>query len=499
MIRQALLLALAASLTQAAELAPLDAASNPHAGSYAIVVEAATREDAGWSKVVAALAERHPGASIVTWSGSVAGARERLAALMPRRVAFVNRPEQATRTFVCEVHRLARRLDSDPYIDTQWGIVTGATAELALGSVSGPDRLVVRSALNTTGINDGALERALTISDGAKGTWREKQADGKVVDHPALDEPAALKWANYFNAVKPDLMVTSSHGFQHGFETPFGSGFLLARNGTLVPLDRPSGKPVAPELPASPNPKVFFPVGNCLVGHCDGPKSMVCTAMGQLGVRQLAGYTVVTWFGRGGWDMLSTWQSLPGRNSFAESFFINQVRMIADLGKLCPSALAFDPVFPNDGNPEPETLIRQLGSGPALRDAKAVDQRSKEGQEKMRQIIGLMWDRDTVAFYGDPAFDARFGAAESSGVTTRLERTGPRTHRLVVRFENAELAAKGAPDLGVLFTQRIAHPKLAAGAPDGTVLADDFILVRAPKPAAGKTELTVDFEGDVIP
>ena len=88
----------------------------------------------------------------------------------------------------------------------------------------------------------------------------------------------------------------------------------------------------------------------------------------------------------------------------------------------------------------------------------------------------------------------RFGSAAAAGVTTRLERTGPRTHRLVVRFENAGLAAKGAPDLGVLFTQRIAHPKLAAGAPDGTVLADDFILVRAPKPAAGKTELTVDFE-----
>ena len=409
------------------------------------------------------------------------------------------RPEQATRTFVCEVHRLCRHLDDDPYIDAQWGIVTGATPELAAALVSGPDHLVVRTALNTTGINDGVLDRALTISDGAKGTWREKQADGKIVDHPALDEPAALKWANYFNEVKPDLMVTSSHGFQHGFETPFGSGFLLARNGTLVPLDRPNGQPVASELPASPNPKVFFPVGNCLVGHCDGPKSMVCTALGKLGARQMAGYTVVTWFGRGGWDMLSTWQSLPGRNSFAESFFINQVRMIADLAKLCPSAIAFNPSFSNDGNPEPDALIRQLSSGPALRSVAGVDQSSKEGQETMRQVIGLMWDRDTVAFYGDPAFDARFGEAKAPGVTTKLERTGARTHRLVIRFADDATAAKGAPDLAVLFTQRIAKPTLAAGAPAGTLLADDFILVRSPKPKAGSRELTVDFEGDVIP
>ena len=499
MTRAALLLAFATGALRAAELPPLDAPSNPRASSYAIVVERATREDSGWSRVVAALAERHPGASVVTWSGSVTGARERLAALMPRRIAFVARPEPATRGFVCDVPRLARRLDKDPYIDAQWGIVTGSTAELALGSVSGPDRLVVRRALNTTGINDGPLERSLTISDGARGTWREKLADGRIVDHAKLDEPAALKWANFFNAEKPELMVTSSHGFQHGFETPFGSGFLLARNGTLVPLDRPSGKPIAPELPASPNPKVFFPVGNCLVGHCDGPNSMVCTTMGRLGVRQLAGYTVVTWFGRGGWDMLSTWQSLPGRNNFAEAFFINQTRMIADLAKLCPSALAFDPTFANDGNPEPEALIRQLSAGTALRDVMGVNQGSKEGQETMRQVIGLMWDRDTVAFYGDPAFDARFPSSDKPAVTTRLERTGERTHRLTIRFADAKVAEQGAPDLAVLFTQRIAQAKLRAGSPADTVLADDCILVRSPKPPAGRSELIVDFEGDVIP
>ena len=110
-----------------------------------------------------------------------------------------------------------------------------------------------------------------------------------------------------------------------------------------------------------------------------------------------------------------------------------------------------------------------------------------------------MWDRDTVAFYGDPAFDARFPEPASPAVTTRLERTGERTHRLVIRFADAKLAEQGAPDLAVLFTQRIAHAKLGPGSPAGTVLADDCILVRAPRPAAGKTEVVVDFEGDVIP
>lgn len=499
MIRNACLALAALAIARAAELPALDDPAAARAASYAIVVESGTRADASWSKVVDALLARHPGAQVVTWSSSVDEARAPLAALMPRRIAFVTRPEQASRSFVCAAHRLARRLDADPYIDAQWGIVTGATSELAAGSVSGPARLVVRTALNTTGINDGILDRALTLSDGAKGAWREKQADGKVVDHPSLDEPAALKWANYFKAVQPDLLVTSSHGFQHGFETPFGSGFLLARNGTLVPLDRPNGKPIAAELPESANPKIYFPVGNCLVGHCDGPRSMVCTALGKLGVRQMAGYTVVTWFGRGGWDMLATWQTLPGRNSFSESFFINQARMAADLARLCPSAQTFEPVFPDDGNPEPEMLIRQFSSNRAARDLAKVDPRSKEGQETLRQVIGLLWDRDTVAFYGDPAFDARFGAAAGERVTTRLVRTGPRTHRLVIRFADAELAARGAPDIAALFTRRLAKPALAKGSPEGTLLADDFILVRSPKPAPGKTELAVDFEGDVLP
>ena len=489
----------ACALTCFAESPALGLTNNPRAQSYAIVIEAETKADPAWTKVVEALQAKHPGAVVVEWTGNVEASQAALSKAMPRYIAFVSRPEKTTRTFVCDIHRLTRRLDGDPYIDAQWGIITGATAELATATVAGPTSLTVQNALNTTGINDGILSRSLTISDGAKGTWREKQADGKTVEHAKLDRPAASIWADFFNEVKPDLMVTSSHGFQHGFETPFGSGFLLAHKGTLLPLDKPNGKPIGEALPESPNPKVYFPVGNCLVGHCDGPKSLVCVMMGKLGVRQMAGYTVVTWFGRGGWDMLSTWQSLPGRNNFSESFFINQVRLVEDLNKLCPDAGKFSPQFPNDGNPEPEMLLTQLSQANVWKSSKITNPRSKEGQEAVKQILGLTWDRDTVAFYGDPAFDARFAAAKNPEVTTELQRTGTRTHRLTVHFANAAAAAKGAPDVAVLFTQRITNGQLTKPTATNTVLADDFILVRSPKCTDGNKDLVIDFEGDVLP
>ena len=70
---------------------------------------------------------------------------------------------------------------------------------------------------------------------------------------------------------------------------------------------------------------------------------------------------------------------------------------------------------------------------------------------------------------------------------------------MVIHFSEAALAANRTADVAVLFTQRITHAKLAAGTPESTVLADDFILARTPRPALGAKELIIDFEGDVIP
>ena len=54
----------------------------------------------------------------------------------------------------------------------------------------------------------------------------------------------------------------------------------------------------------SNNPKVYLPIGNCLMGHIDGPNAMALAWMNNVGVRQMIGYTVLTWYGYGGWGVL---------------------------------------------------------------------------------------------------------------------------------------------------------------------------------------------------
>lgn len=475
-------------------LLPALLAAAASAADYAIAAAESTAADPGWSKVIARLRERHPGAELVTWKASPLETREALGRSRPRHLAIVAPPAEAGRRFVAACHRLSRGIDADPWPDVRWGIVTGRDAATALRQLEGPASVVPRVALATTGIDLGPHERGLIFSDGTKGRWHEKRGPGDESGNPELPRPPAAMWADYFRAHRPGLLVSSSHGFQNGFEMPFGTGFVQVRDGTLVPLAGPGGKPVGEPLADDPTPRVYLPVGNCLVGHVDGPDCLVTAMMGRLGVRQMAGYTVVTWFGRGGWDLLGTWQGQPGRHSLSEAFLINQARMEQDLLRLAPSAGGFDLRLPDTGNPMPEPAFRRILSSPLAAEALAgVDPRSKDAQERARQLVGLLWDRETVAFYGDPAFDARLAAREEKAWSATLAEDAAGA-TVTVRFADAAAAAKGAPDLAFFPSRRLANPRLAEG-PADTLAADDLILLRAPKPAAGELEVRVRVSG----
>src|SRR5439155_100214 len=108
------------------ELASLE---GPYAESYAVVVSKKTYADPAWREVADALARKRHAALIVTEGDDVAGAKARLAALMPRYTAFVATPDECGRAYVAAVSRLVRDLDDDPYDDTLWGVVTARDAE----------------------------------------------------------------------------------------------------------------------------------------------------------------------------------------------------------------------------------------------------------------------------------------------------------------------------------------------------------------------------------
>ena len=113
---------IAACILAFCAVAPATAA--PAEGDYAVVVSKATAAADGWKDVVQTLRTKH-GGTVVTYDADPAEVLPELPRLFPRHTCFVATPQEAGRTFVAAVHRLARKLDDDPYTDTFWGIVTG--------------------------------------------------------------------------------------------------------------------------------------------------------------------------------------------------------------------------------------------------------------------------------------------------------------------------------------------------------------------------------------
>src|SRR5262249_3387610 len=135
---------------------------------------------------------------------------------------------------------------------------------------------------------------------------------------------------------------------------------------------------------------VYLPVGNCLMGHIDGPDAMALAFMNSAGVRQMIGYTVLTWYGYAGWGCLDYFVEQPGRFTLAEAFFANQQALLHRLSVSYPEGM---------------TIKVEPGAKPA-RPAKLLPQAKAFGVSS-QDVVGLVHDRDVVALYGDPAWDAR--------------------------------------------------------------------------------------------
>ena len=196
--------------------------------------------------------------------------------------------------------------------------------------------------------------------------------------------------------------MTSGHATERDWQIGFRyrNGQFRSHAGELFGLDtRGERFPIH-----SDNPKVYLPVGNCLMGHIDGPDAMALAYMNCAGVYQMAGYTVPTWYGYGGWGLLDYFLEQPGRFTLAEAFFANQQALIHRLETYFPgSAGQADTGRP--GNRELPPQARQAGLN--WNDAQ-----------------GLLYDRDNLAFYGDPAWTARMAPGPLCWEQTLSEKGG---------------------------------------------------------------------------
>jgi len=437
---------------------PLPAAEAPRpAGGYAVVVSRATHEDAEWRKVVDTLAQKHA-AAVIAHDGGVAGCLPRLRRVRPRYACFVARPEEAGRGFVVAVHRLTRKLDDDPYTDVLWGILTGYTAGDALRIASDDEPLVIRRAGAGTGLDLGLFESGTWFSEGRAGEYWVKEPGGRAEKRTGpTDSTKAI--VDFLNDGKPDLFLTSGHATQRDWQIGYSyrNGQFRCRDGKLYGLDRKRGEhPIR-----SPNPKVYLASGNCLIGHVPRRDCMALAWLSASGgARQMVGYTVSTWYGAMGWGTKDRLLELPGRHNLTEAFYFTNQELIRRLHRR----------FPGKADVDLERFDLERDRALLPRCLRTLGYRRFD--KTARDHLGMLWDRDTVAFYGDPAWDARLAPRDLPIETHLAEKDG--TYTFTIRAKRAWTPRK---PLAALLPHRVADVSLEEGGELEPLITDDFLLL----------------------
>jgi len=440
-----------------------------YAADYHIVASQKTSENDKWAKVISTLKKKHS-AEVTYYKKSVEESLPTLRQSFPRYACFVARPEETSKEFVKTIHRMTRRLDTDPYTDLFWGILTGHDAENALIVANTSDPLVIRNSLACTEIALDRCERGKWFCELRKGHGVTKEQDGDIKDIQ-LPQDTTSRFVRELNEGKPDLFVTSGHATERDLQLGFRyrNGVFRCKDGSLFGSDL-SGKRHEVN---SPNPKVYMPIGNCLMGHLDGPNSMAAAFLESAGVRQMMGYVEVTWYGYMGWGCLDYFIEQPGRYTFTEAFFANHHALIHRL----------------------ETCFPKTGAQSNAQET-ARSRRPSANARKLRlssnDARGLLFDRDIVAFYGDPAWQAKMADGKRNWKQTLTRKSdeysfsitptlGPSSYQPV----NENGVQRGHRPFIAFFDQRLDQVELISGKELQPIITDTFILV--PNPPSNKS------------
>ena len=192
--------------------------------------------------------------------------------------------------------------------------------------------------------------------------------------------------------------------------------------------------------------------------------------MNDLGVNQMIGYTVLTWYGYSGWGVLDYFVEQPGRYTLAEAFHANQYALIHRLETY------YDDIVGIDVNPGGNISVSAPNKAGQSLGLTNFDSR------------GLLWDRDTVAFYGDPAWSAKMAPLKTAygqqlTVEENVYTLTITPQRGVDSFKpvNKNGAQRGWRPIVELLDHRISNVELVEGDDLSPIIADDFILIPNPR------------------
>ena len=340
---------------------------NPAQNGYSIITWKNTAATKEWKEVIDALQAKQQ-AQLIVCENSLNEALPSLQKQQPRFVAIVGQPTQIGSKVLQELQPMLRQIDADPYLDVRWGVITGRSAADAMRIVKEKQALVIERTVSATRLPT-SFGKEVECFDELTARRHSLKKDGGMnqeIPLPADDSIAAL--AQAFADPHTQFIVTSGHATTRDWQPGYSykNGAFHSRDGVLYGLDL-----AKKEHPIhSDTPKIYLPCGNCLMGQVDGPDAMALAWMHSAGVRQMAGYLEPTWYGYMGWGMLDYFYEQPARFTFAEAFVANQ-----------------------------HALIHRLATQKNLSD---MDRK------------GLLFDRDMVAFYGDPAWSATMAAQPDS-------------------------------------------------------------------------------------
>lgn len=451
------------SLVCLVALATLVAAASARADvPYAVVVSKRTHEDPKWGEVVKALVAKHQ-ACVIEYEKDVSRSLPELKRLFPRYACFVAQPDEAGRLFVVSVHRLTRKLNDDPYTDVMWGIITGYDADDALRIAKIKEPLTIRKAAGGIVVNLDVFDEAIFYRETSKNEYVEKKS-GKPVEQKKGNGDDARPLKKALEEFKPDLFVTSGHAterdWQIGYPTGNEKGMFISKDGKLIAVDRDRKHGAVIH---SDNPKVLLSVGNCLMGHVRDRQAISLAWMHTAGVDQMIGYTVNQWYPAAGFGTMDLFFSAPGRYTLNDAFFFNNQKIVHDLETRFPKTARR--CFEEWDLAHDRTLLGRLAG--SLGYAKP--------SPELKDNLGLLWDRDTFAFYGDPAWEVKLAPRALPFSYELTSNNGVYTFRITATAD-----CKPSRELAMRFPRRLKNIEVIKGKEFAPLVTPTFIMVTKP-------------------
>ena len=481
----------------------------PAPGEYLVITTRATAAEPEWRRVADTLVAKYPGAQLsilpdMAEDTLTHALREHGA----RYAAAVLRPCEISRDTVNALHRAARKVDDDPYGDCIWGIVTGYRASDAQRIADARKPLIIRRVLSTTNVHHARFEHSYCITDWegfpvleqsgytepTTTTYTPASPEGLDIIENGIQE----KFAEQLSTQWPQLIVTSSHATPFNLEMPFGKGLIFscdnrfhligckqfcaftsalqpAMAGNVEALRSMQEAMNFPAIKPDSTQRVWLAAGNCLIGDAHNTdQSMVITAASAYGCNQFVGYTVPSWYGEGGWGTLELFMGNTDGTTLAEAFFLNNQFILHKTMQLDPKLM--------------NVQFNEAQIGPILqRDLQQAGLTLRKDQAK--DALGLVHDRDTLAFFGDPAWAAVVDSSHAHAPLS-ISWQGDSQCTITAQSDYSGRAAIWFPHAG------IGRSATGCDAP-GAVFTNDFILLPKVELKAGEKLIIRLSMGDI--